>query len=159
MSKTFAGLNIREVWNFRLSTAAPVIDRRSGTWVVHIYAKNNPDYDPADPSTVAQPLESYDTGIPATPGDGYDAAKVAACYEWLYGVRDKYARPDIEELKPAVAKVEAANAALAEAQAQYNQQAGGGHDYPKNRRATKCADVHPHHATRRKCGNSGPFRR
>lgn len=107
------GVHIREVWDFRLSNATPLIDRRRGTWVAQIWAKNNPDYDPNDPSTLAEPLEEYDTGIPVEKGDERDCAKVAKCYEWFKSVRDKYARDDIEELKPHVAKINQANAELA----------------------------------------------
>lgn len=113
MPKTFNGLDIREVWDYRLSTAVPQIDRRGGTWVVQVWAKNAPDFDPTDPSTLAKPLAEHDTGIPATPGDEHDAEKVKACYAWLYSVRDQYSRPDIEELKPHVAAINAANRELA----------------------------------------------
>lgn len=108
MSKKFQGLNIKEVWNFRLSSAVPVIDRSSGTWVVYIYSKNNPD------DEVAEPLASHDTGIEAVDGDQHDTAKIIPCFEWLYSVRDDYSLENIEELKPHVAKIEAANKALSE---------------------------------------------
>jgi hypothetical protein len=108
------GKNIREVWDFRLSRATPLIDRRSGTWVVHIYDKVNPDYDPKKPETEAKPLESHDTKIPAVEGDQFDTAKVKVCYEWLLKVRDKYALEDIEERKPIVAEINAANEKLAQ---------------------------------------------
>jgi cytochrome oxidase Cu insertion factor (SCO1/SenC/PrrC family) len=112
--KKFEGKNIREVWDFRLSKATPVIDRRTGTWVVHIYSKVNPDYDPKKPETLAKPLESHDTKIPAVTGDEHDVEKVKKCYKWLYSVRDKYSLPEIEKMKPEVAKINAANAKLAE---------------------------------------------
>ncbi|MCH9836292.1 hypothetical protein K0U83_11555 [bacterium] len=108
-----SGENIREVWDYRLSNATPLIDRRGGTWVAQVWAKANPDYDPADPSTLAAPLEVYDTGIPATPGDEHDPEKVLACYVWFLAVRDEYARADIEELKPFVATINQATAELA----------------------------------------------
>ena len=107
MSK-FAGVNIREVWDFRLSTAVPHIDTRGGTWVVNICSRNNPDS--VDGKAVQAPLESFDTGIASEKGDSYDPAKVAACYDWLLSVRDKYSLDNIEELKPIVAKINAANA-------------------------------------------------
>ncbi len=106
------GKNIQEVWDYRLSTAVPVIDRRGGTWEVQIWAKSNPDYVEGQPP--AQPLEVHNTGIEAVEGDEYDTVKVKACYQWLKGVRDDYSLPDIEERKPHVAKINAANAALAE---------------------------------------------
>jgi len=108
--KKFEGKEIREVWDFRLSTANPLIDTRSGTWIVHIYSNKNPDFT----GKAAQPLESYDTGIKSEVGDEYDSSKVSKCYEWLYSVRDKYSRKNIEELKPHVKKINAANKALAE---------------------------------------------
>lgn len=98
------GINIKEVWDYRLSTAVPVIDRTGGTWVVKIYSKSNPDYDPADPATLSAPVEQHDTGIKAVNGDEYDSNKVKVCYTWLKAVRDKYSRPDIEKLKPLAAK-------------------------------------------------------
>ena len=104
------GVSIQEVWDYRLSTATPLIDRRGGTWVAQVWAKNNPDY----PTTLSKPLEEYDTGLPAEGGDQFDAAKLSRCYEWFRSVRDKYARDDIETLKPHVAKINQANAALAE---------------------------------------------
>lgn len=108
----FQGKNIREVWDFRLSSAVPVINRTSGTWVVEIWSKDNPDYDPKRPESAATPLEAYDTGIEAVEGDEFDSQKVGVCYQWLYTVRDKYALPNIEELKPHVAKINEANEAL-----------------------------------------------
>lgn len=113
MSKTFEGKNINEVWDFRLSTAVPVILNSGETWIVQIHSKDNPDYDPNTPEAIAAPLEEYDTGIPCEVGDAQDPVKVAKCYEWLHSVRDKYARPDIEELKPLVKKVREAEAVLA----------------------------------------------
>lgn len=111
--KKFKGVDIKEVWNSRLSTAVPCITRSSGTWVAEVWSKKNPDYDPSNPDTVAVPIESYDTGIKVEPGDEYDAEKVIACYEWFYSVRDKYSLDNIEELKPYVKLVEDANNALA----------------------------------------------
>jgi len=110
----FEGVNIREVWDYRLSTAVPQIDRRAGTWVVKIFAKSNPDYDPSKPETMAKPLEVHDTGIEYVDGDEYDCEKLKICYEWLLSVRDKYALPNIEELKPAAAAANKANVELSE---------------------------------------------
>jgi hypothetical protein len=104
------GIDIREVWNFRLSRGVPQIDRSSGTWVVKIFAKDNPDYDPSKPETIAQPLEVHDTGIIAVEGDQYDPSKVIPCFDWLRSVRDKYSLPHIEMRKPVVAMIEEANA-------------------------------------------------
>jgi hypothetical protein len=87
-----------------------MIDRRGGTWVVKIISKNNLDYDPADPKTLAMPLEEHDTGLAWEDGDEYDEAKLTVCYEWLRSVRDKYALPNIEELKPVVKAINIENA-------------------------------------------------
>ena len=108
------GVHIREVWDFRLSSAVPGIDTRSGTWVVSIYAKENPDYDPDNSATLALPLEIHDTGIKSVFGDEYDKAKVSVCFEWLKSVRDKYSLDNIEELKPLVKDVNEENAKLSE---------------------------------------------
>lgn len=108
--KQLPGVNIKEVWNSRLSSATPLIDRRSGTWVCQVWSKTNPDYDPADPSTLSTPIETHDTGIPHTDGDEYDAEKLRVCFAWFYSVRDKYALPNIEDRKPVVALIEEANA-------------------------------------------------
>ena len=106
--------DIKEVWDYRLSSAVPLIDRASGTWVVKIFAKDNEDYDPSKQKTMALPLEEFDTGIVYELGDEYDVSKLKPCYEWLLSVRDKYSLPNIEELKPVVSKINEANAKLAE---------------------------------------------
>lgn len=109
----YQGVNILEVWDFRLSKAIPIINRSGDTWMVEIYSKSNQDYDPDKPETCAMPLEAFDTGIPAVEGDERDTKKVASCYAWLRKVRDKYSLDDIEDRKPLVAKINAANQALA----------------------------------------------
>lgn len=107
------GINITEVWDFRLSTASPLIVRKGGTWVVEIWANKNPDFD-GTPRTEARPLEIHDTGIPSALGDELDTKKIKACYRWLKKVRDNYSLPDIEQRKPLVAKINACNKALSE---------------------------------------------
>ena len=102
--KQFEGVDIREVWNFRLSTAVPTIHREGGTWVVHIHSKVDG----------GEPLESHDTGIEAVSGDQFNKDNLIACYKWLYSVRDKYALEDIEERKPHVAQIEEVNKILAQ---------------------------------------------
>jgi len=109
MAKKFEGKDIKEVWDYRLSKACPVIERGE-TWVVNIYSKSNKDF---NGNHVIEPLESYDTGIKSEPFDAQDTKKVARCYEWLYKVRDNYSLPDIEKRKPLVAKINAANKAAA----------------------------------------------
>jgi len=111
MSK-IQGIHILEVWDFRLSTATPLIVREGKTWRVQIWSKENPDHDPARPETLSSPLEEYDTGISSEKGDHRDRKKLMACYEWLHSVRDKYARADIEAIKPAVRKLREAEKEL-----------------------------------------------
>ena len=106
------GIDIKEVFDYRLSTASVFIDRRSGAWVCVVASKNNPDH--VEGNEPAKPLETYDTGIKVTKGDAYDTAKIKVCFEWFLSIRDKYALPNIEELKPHVAKINAANKALAD---------------------------------------------
>lgn len=117
------GKNIREVWDFRLSSAIPQLRRDLGpTWVVQIMSKAQPDYDPSNPETLAKPLAEHDTGVAVvTGGDAENAAGIIACYDWLRTVRDQYALPDIEERKPIVAgirqreeEIHALNAQLSE---------------------------------------------
>ena len=108
------GEDIREIWNHRLSRAVPCIDRRGGTWVAQIWAKSHPDHRPGDTSTLAMPLETFDTGIAAVEGDTHDREKIRACYVWLKSRRDEYALPNVEELKPTVAQIEAKNQELHE---------------------------------------------
>ena len=102
--KVFEGKNIDEVWDYRLSTAVPVIERESGTWCVNLYSKVD--------GTV--PIVSHDTGIEAVDGDERDESKVIPCFEWLYSVRDAYALDDIEERKPKVAAINKAVKALSD---------------------------------------------
>lgn len=109
----FQGLNILEVWDFRLSTAVPVIDNSGPEWVVKIYLKQGPDFNPARPNQVTKPIREYRTGIMSEPGDALDAEKVAKCYEWLYTQRNDFARADIEILRPLVQALRDAEAALA----------------------------------------------
>lgn len=109
--KEFRGKHILEVWDFRLSVANPLIRNDIGdTWLVQLWANENPDYDPEYPSTLAEPLETYDTGIPFEVGDHWDVKKIKKCYEWLYSVRDKYAREHIELRKPVAKLINESNA-------------------------------------------------
>ncbi len=119
------GINTREVWDFRLSTACVRIMRLE-TWIVEIWAKNLPDHVPEHkdddgnviPATPdALPLAVHDTGISVVKGDHHDTAKMKVCFEWLLTQRDKYALDDIEERKPAAAEINRINMEMAEAQA------------------------------------------
>ena len=108
------GISTREVWDFRLSTASVRI-MRDKTWKVELWSKKLPVYKEGQKPN--EPLSVYDTGIPVVKGDHHDRAKLKVCFEWLKAVRDDYALPDIEELKPAVAEINRINSEIAEAQA------------------------------------------
>ena len=109
--KQFKGKNILEVWDYRLSSAVPILKNTGETWIVEIWSKKNPDY--VEGKTVSKPLATFDTEIRCQEGDAYDAKKISACYNWLSTVRDKYSLPNIEKLKPIVAKINAARDELA----------------------------------------------
>lgn len=105
--KIFTGQFIREVWDWRLSIGNPILYADGDTWVVRIWANQ-----PANGER--ELLEEYVTDIP-TDGGIHDHAAIAECYKWLYSMRDKYARDNIEDLKPLAAQVNKANEALAAA--------------------------------------------
>ena len=95
------GEHIREVWDWRLSNACPMLFNSGETWIVKIMAN--------DGSGV---LEEHDTGYPTLVDGKYnphDAKAVAQCYDWLRTVRDKYSRDHIELRKPVVALINNAN--------------------------------------------------
>ncbi len=83
MFKQFKGIDIKEVWDYRLSSATPLIYNTGKTWLVAIYSKGEEN----------EPLETHDTGIPCEKGDTYDKRKIIECFKWLYSVRDKYTLP------------------------------------------------------------------
>ncbi len=115
--------SILEVWDYRLSTASPMLycgipagredHFPEGTpldkWVVAIY----------DNGENPKPLAVHVTSVGITGGiqdhDGYDA-----CYEWLRSVRDEYSRDDIEDLKPKVAKIRIVDIVRQKATEAYN---------------------------------------
>lgn len=92
------GEHIREVWDWRLSNACPMLFNGGETWVVKITAN--------DGSGV---LEEHDTGYPTGEYNPHDKKAVAKCYDWLRTVRDKYSRDHIELRKPVVALINEAN--------------------------------------------------
>lgn len=134
-SKAFSGKKIREVWDFRLSYAHPILYNSGDFWVIHIYA-NNPHHEAwkdhpglqvtkvKDPKTgkvsenISVLLEEIKTEIPTCPnGDPKERMTTEAiesgqrqCYPILYGVRDKYSRDNIGLRKPVVAMINSANA-------------------------------------------------
>jgi len=101
----FQGKDIKEVWDYRLSYGVPQIVRRD-TWQVEIYLKDN------EGKSNAQPVQVYDTGLKTDHNDQWDKEKIIACYQWLYSVRDKYALPNINELKTLVKQINESNAKL-----------------------------------------------
>ncbi|MDC0637492.1 hypothetical protein OAP25_02205 [Flavobacteriaceae bacterium] len=105
------GINIREVWDFRLSRASVYIDRRGGSWMCVVISKDNPDY--SECGEVTPVLETHDTGIKAAKNDLYDKEKLKVCFEWFKTIRDNYALPNIEELKPIVSEINRLNEKLA----------------------------------------------
>lgn len=112
--KEINGIDIREVWDFRLSIASPILYVDGDTWVVKIYANDGGGL-----------LEEHDTGVEST-GDVHDTNGTKACFEWLYSVRDKYSRDHIELRKPVVKMINEANtkAASINLHAQQAKQAG-----------------------------------
>jgi len=104
------GIYLTEVWDERLSIGNPTLYNNGKTWIVEIMANNVDEHG-------VEPLETHDTGILCEKGDTLDYVKVAKCYEWLKSVRDKYSKPNIEELKPEVAQYRENQRKLAESKA------------------------------------------
>lgn len=102
--KTFEGVNIREVWDFRLSQGNPVLYCNGPTWVIKIWS-----------NAEGRLLKEHDTEI-LTKGNADDLTdykSIGECYKWLYSVRDKYSIKDIDKIKPKVAVINAENRRLA----------------------------------------------
>lgn len=99
--KKILGIDIREVWDFRLSIGSPILYQDGDTWIVRVWAN-----DPGDETKVL--LAEHDTGV-ETNGDPYQSEGVIACFKWLYSVRDEFSRDNIEHRKPVVAMINAAN--------------------------------------------------
>jgi len=96
--KSYRGVQTREVWDFRLSTASPVLHNSGKTWRIDIH--------PLVDGT-GTPLESIETDIPVEKGEKGLIKGQAACFAILRTMRDKYSHPDIEELKPVAAAINA----------------------------------------------------
>ena len=93
-AKTFRCVDIREVWDFRLSIGSPILYNNGETWIAKIWANDPGDED-------CKSLKEYDTGI-KTNGDNFDNEAITACFEWLYSIRDEFSRDHIELRKPVV---------------------------------------------------------
>lgn len=102
MTKKHSGKDIREVWDWRLSSGSPILFNSGDTWIVKIFANDGSGL-----------LKEHDTGIPTTDEDGrrnnHDQKAIAACYDWLRSVRDEYSRDNIDLRKPVVALINHAN--------------------------------------------------
>lgn len=98
-TKKFPGVNIREVWDFRLSYACPYLFNQGETWVVKLIANDSPD----NKSNV---LAEYDTGVPTSESG---RKGIRACYNWLHRVRDDFSRDHIELRKPVVKLINDSN--------------------------------------------------
>jgi len=94
--------HILEVWDFRLSKGSPILYDTGEYWRVVINAN--------DGSGV---LAEHVTDVKTT-GNVHDPVGIAACYDWLRSVRDKYSRDHIELRKPVAAMINMANAVAAQ---------------------------------------------
>ena len=96
----FKGVDIREVFDFRLSLGAAFLFNSGEFWAVKIISNTSPD---DGPETLAEHI----TDVPTTTVP--DAEGIKACYAWLHSVRDNIARDHIELRKPVVALINASN--------------------------------------------------
>lgn len=106
MAKKYQGVDIREVWDWRLSIAQPILFNNGEIWIIRIYANEAADGESAL-------LEEIETDIPTAGVSIIEGQQ--RCYPMLREIRDKYSRDNIDELKPKVAAINAANRAAAEA--------------------------------------------
>jgi len=111
-AKDFKGVDIREVWDWRLSVGAPILFNQGEFWVVKVFANQSLD---GQCSLLAEHTTKIKTIDDQGQRDAYDPAGVCACYAWLHSVRDKYKRPDFEQLLEPVAAINRENRRLAEA--------------------------------------------
>ena len=96
----FKGVEIREVFDFRLSRGSVFLFNSGKNWVVQIISNTSPD---DGPEILAEHITDVRTG-PGTDADG-----IKACYAWLHSVRDDFSRDNIELRKPVVALINASN--------------------------------------------------
>jgi hypothetical protein len=94
----FKGIDIREVWDFRLSKGTPILYDTGKYYEVHICDnKNNSNV-----------LLKHITSVP-TINDPHDPVGPKACFEWLYTVRDQFSLDNLEIRKPVVKMINEAN--------------------------------------------------
>ncbi len=100
--------SILEVWDYRLSTAAPLVYKKypadlplpkdlepgRNNWIAAVYDKGESN----------APLELFNSGVAVEEGDTDDNMP-DSIYEFFRSVRDKYALPNIEALKPKVREI------------------------------------------------------
>ena len=115
--------SITEVWDYRLSTAQPILypggipgEEPTGTWIVCVYAQDDRN----------EALETHDTKVAFNPAELHEGAGIDACYEFLRKVRDKYSRDEIDDLKPAVALIREADKLRQKATDAYDKVMKGG---------------------------------
>ncbi len=115
--------SILEVWDYRLSTAQPLIykgapiipgvkDQDKAThsnWCVAVFSKGEK----------REALEFFDSGVKAQPHDTDDDMP-DSIYDFLRTVRDKHSLLAIEELKPAVREIRRVDLIRQEATDAYN---------------------------------------
>ena len=123
--KTFEGRAIREVWDWRLSLAQPVLFNSGDTWLIKIIAN-----DPGDPIWDEWPdvvletgknserlvCEVVETDIPTCDANGkrnsLDCDAISRCYEIIYPLRDKYSLDCIDLRKPVVKLINESSAEI-----------------------------------------------
>jgi len=117
-AKDFKGLDIREVWDFRLSHGSPILFNSGEFWVIKVFAndpeneawKDHPgreEFETPDGNVVRVVLEEIVTDIP-THGTTIQEGQ-QNCYPYLYEIRDKYSRSNIELRKPVVKLINDSN--------------------------------------------------
>ena len=113
----FKGVEIREVFDFRLSKGAAFLFNSGEYWAVKIISNTSPD-------GAAETLAEHVTDVRAKvlpPEVG-----VAACYAWLHSVRDNHERDNIELRKPVVALINASNTEASKINSAANAAQGAG---------------------------------
>lgn len=129
-AKDFKGEEIEEVWNFRLSHGSPILFNSGKTWVIKVFAtdpfneawEGHPGLEvieTPDGPTQRVVLEEIATDIP-TAGTTIEEGQ-RQCYPYLYEIRDKYSRSNIELRKPVVAMIEESRKRRAEVDAEVAQ--------------------------------------
>jgi len=97
----FKGIDILEVFDWRLSIGNPILFNAGEFWEVKIMANDAPDGESIE-------LDHHVTDVPGTT-DPYDQKGITACYAWLHSVRDSYSCDNLELRKPIAAMINSAN--------------------------------------------------